>query len=180
MLVGIGGITLAAVLLSLVVPKAAHALVAALVQVVNTTANPVIVSNMNDPGRIPYESEQSGTPALCNVGSCKIVFPAVPANHRLVIDHITGVVGSGAPANSPLLVNGGCNFGCTGSNFFIVQSAPSPFSDFVFDVPVHLYYDATVAPVMFLSSNANLANATMTLSGYVLDCSSAPCAAIVN
>jgi hypothetical protein len=44
-LMGTGALALAALLLSLLAPKAAHAIVATLVQVVNTTANPAITQD---------------------------------------------------------------------------------------------------------------------------------------
>jgi hypothetical protein len=49
--IGLGAIVLAAVLIALSAPKATHALVATLVQVVNTSANPVPTQIVNNPAR---------------------------------------------------------------------------------------------------------------------------------
>ena len=51
LLMGTGGVALAGLLLSLLAPKAAHGLVAALVQVANTSSAPAIASLIDDPGR---------------------------------------------------------------------------------------------------------------------------------
>jgi hypothetical protein len=49
-LMGTGGFLLAGLTLTLLAPKAAHAVVATLVQVANTSSSPVFVSSVTDPG----------------------------------------------------------------------------------------------------------------------------------
>jgi len=51
---GIGAVALAGTLISLVAPKAAPATVAALVEVANTSANPVPNADVNAPGEEPF------------------------------------------------------------------------------------------------------------------------------
>jgi hypothetical protein len=54
---GIGAVSLAAVLLTLVAPKAVHAAVATLVEIANTAANPVPNTDVNAPGEEPLQTE---------------------------------------------------------------------------------------------------------------------------
>jgi hypothetical protein len=51
---GVGAVALVATLLTLSAPKAVHAVVAALVQVTNTTANPVPVVSTDNPALQPF------------------------------------------------------------------------------------------------------------------------------
>jgi hypothetical protein len=81
----LAGLGITAVLV-LTTPRAVHAVGAALVQVTNTTANPVITSRLDDSGRIPYQTTIASAGG-CN--NCSISLPAVPPNHRLVIQPAT-------------------------------------------------------------------------------------------
>lgn len=94
MFVGFG--VLAAALVSVLAPKAAHALVATLVQVVSSTSNPVVTLSADTATRIPYQSASQGT---CNINNCSFVFTTVPAGHRLVVQGITAIV----PLNSGII-----------------------------------------------------------------------------
>src|SRR5258706_8139287 len=90
---GSGGIVLAAMVIVLLAPKAAHAVVATLVQVVNTTANPVPASTVDEPGRVPYVSSVLDLGNNCGLGfECDFNFPPVPAGHRLVIQEVSGFI----------------------------------------------------------------------------------------
>ena len=53
---GLAAVALAGTLISLVVPKAVHAAVAALVEVANTPANPVPNADVNAPGEEPFQT----------------------------------------------------------------------------------------------------------------------------
>jgi hypothetical protein len=53
------------------------------VNVKNPATAPVLFLNVNDPGRIPYQSRQDCSGPL-NSGNCSASWPPVPANHRLV------------------------------------------------------------------------------------------------
>ena len=68
-LMGTGAFLLPGLTLTLLAPKAAHAVVATLVEVANTSSSPVIVSSINDPGRAAYQSGSSQ-----DVGGNALVF----------------------------------------------------------------------------------------------------------
>jgi hypothetical protein len=187
-LTGLGGITLAGLLLTVAVPKAVHAVASVLVQVTNTTANPVINSRMDHPGRIPYQAvvntpiSPSGTSSLCG-----FLLSTVPANHRLVVDNIGGFVPLSAA--SAVFVNLGCNAcGEVRFNGTMVPSPPTgPTTTAVeFSLPVHLYFDPGEVPEVTVQV-ANLSTVAVlngvpdvTVSGYLLDCAAAPCAPIAH
>jgi hypothetical protein len=91
MLMGLGAMALAVALLTLVVPKAAHAVVATLVQVSNTTANPAITQDVS---KLASQNVQ----LVCNgpwpaTVSCSQILPDgsspcpyfIPAGQRLII-----------------------------------------------------------------------------------------------
>jgi hypothetical protein len=137
-------------------------------------AQPNQVRDIDDPGRIPYQSTLPGTPGPL----FQFVFPAVPAGHRLVIQHISGNLHFNAIPTSPaaeaiVLVTGG------GSAF-----APTFARNLAnFDQLVQLYVDGgdaaqvTVNPV---SANTQALSGFLTLTGYLLDCTATPCAKIAQ
>ena len=55
--------------------------------VVNAATNPALTRSVDDPGRIPYESQQN-----IDAGQDAFIFPVVPAGDRLVIQHVSGLV----------------------------------------------------------------------------------------
>lgn len=174
-LMGTGGMALAALVLTLAVPKAAHAIVAALVQVVNTNANPVINSRMDDPGRIPYLFGTNPNITCTNI--CTFNLPAVPAHHRLVLDHLGGTVPLTAHGFVEAQLN--ClNCADVRNNGILVPDTGVIIS--VFSTPVHLYFDAGEIPQLNLDAGATIIDQAVTVSGYMLDCSAAPCAAIAH
>jgi hypothetical protein len=132
------------------------------------------VRDVDDPGRIPYQSTLTGTPGPI----FQFLFPAVPAGHRLVIQHISGNLHFNAVPTSPaaeaiVFVTGG------GSAF-----APTFTRNLAnFDQLVQLYVDGgdaaqvTVNPV---SANAQALSGFLTLTGYLLDCTATPCAKIAK
>jgi hypothetical protein len=106
LLIGAGAILLAAALLTLASPKSAHALVAALVQVTNTTANPAVTLDADKATRIPYTSASQAAGPVGTCGDTLVCqfngFTAVPAGYRLVVQQIAAAVGvsSGSPTPS--------------------------------------------------------------------------------
>jgi len=168
--IGVGGVVLAAALLA---PRAAHAVAAALVQVVNTSSAPAVTSSIDTPGRIPYQATASVDPACLDTSSCTAVFPAVPPNHRLVVQQASGyLIGSTGTANyflgpGPI----------PGNNTIVVFSAGIPFA-----TPVLAYFDAGQQPGIQAISNTPSFSGLgyFTLTGYMLDCSATSCAAIAQ
>src|SRR5262249_760142 len=57
------------------------------VNVTNPATAPVLSLNVNDPGRIPYQSFKA---AGCATGAVVALFQAVPSQDRLVIQHLSG------------------------------------------------------------------------------------------
>jgi hypothetical protein len=83
-----GALALAAMLLNIVAPKAAHAIVATAVQVMNTSATPVPTLDTGAPGRHPF--------ALYCEGSTSCTTSLVPAGTTFVNDSIWYQTGPGS------------------------------------------------------------------------------------
>ena len=146
-------------------------MLASSIQRANAAATPV--RNVDDPGRIAYENEQG-----LGAGQDFVVFPKVPAGHRLVIQHVSAELRfqSFVSSQVQVLVSGG---GQASSNFL------APFSKSLagFDQLVQLYVDAGEAPAVQIVADAGLTQVSsgfLTLTGYLLDCTAAPCAAIAH
>jgi hypothetical protein len=184
---GIAGLTVAALLLVLVAPKAAHAGVAALVQVANTAANPVPVFGA---GRSAYQSSQQLQG--CS-GSCTANFPAVPSGFRLVIENVsgttvlatsatappTGVLGTSQSAGSAVF-----GFAGTVGNLVGVQNfnnTPENGLIGVFNQTVKAYVTSPDQPSVTVNANfftspiGNPSSTIITLSGYMENCSTTGC-----
>ena len=80
-----GAMALAAGVVTLAFPRAAHSFAAVLVQVTNTASTPVPNQDVDAPGRHPYQQ----TCSSANSESC--VMPVVPANTELVIQTVSMV-----------------------------------------------------------------------------------------
>src|SRR5215469_8628130 len=79
-----------AALIALVTPKTAHALVATMVQVVNTATNPVQTVDTEKLARIPYQSSYRTT-TCTGLTNCFFSFTAAPAGYRLVVENLSGL-----------------------------------------------------------------------------------------
>ena len=102
-------------------------------------------------------------------------FSAVPKNHRLVVQHISVVLGFFADAR--------------GAHVILEEGANGALSSFIappsfqgasqFDQPVLQYFNAGSAPSLTAVADATLISfSSVTISGYLLDCATTPCAAI--
>lgn len=112
-----GAVALVASGLMLAVPRAAHAVAAALVQVTNTSASPVPIQDVDVPGRHPYQQTCSST----NSESCTL--PAVPVNAELVIQTVSVLsVQSNVAPLGELVTTGG---GQLAESFFTLVPAQS-------------------------------------------------------
>jgi hypothetical protein len=181
LLMGTGGVALSGLLLALLAPQAAHGLVAALVQVANTASAPAIASLIDDPGRVAFM--QNASFSCFSAGSCTYVSPsAVPAGHRVVIQHVSGALVFQSTPSWILVTMLAQTENSITPAFFNVP--PGPAGGLVyFDQPILFYFDAGQFPQVNIFANLPL-NETpitqLTLIGYELDCTSAPCAAIAN
>ncbi len=146
-----------------------------------TTGTTVQVSgairNLDDPGRVPYQSTVSAT---CSGAQCGFGLPFVPLGHRVVIQHIGGILDFDAPATK-------VDAFVDDNQGRFVTAFPVPVSSSVsaaFDRPVLFYIDQSqrvtvivfVLGANFISAEAN----AVTLSGYEVDCNAAPCSAIAT
>src|SRR6516164_126026 len=67
------------------------------VHVTNPATAPAFFLSVNDTGRIAYQS--LNTNPSCSGGQCLVFFPAVPSQHRLVVQHFSGLANfSAAPS----------------------------------------------------------------------------------
>jgi hypothetical protein len=138
------------------------------------------VRNVDDPGRIPYQSTLTGKAG--NVGSQFFFqFPAVPAGHRLVIQHIgsNNLSFKTAPQRE-VRVSLDFGGGTSATSFFVAFSGRA----IAFDQLVQFYGDAGDKPAVSVVADEGNSPAedagSLTLTGYLLDCKAAPCAAIAE
>jgi hypothetical protein len=167
--------------------KPAQAIVATLVEIVNPATSPVRTSSVDDPGRVAYQS-QIDMSLGCSGTACTFTFPLVPAGHRVVVQHITGIVGYNTPPTVITVstcVGGSCGSGETYvSNFY----APIPPGLLIsqFDWPALVYVDSSttaVATVELFGNSSHFGGPgiqKVTLTGYELDCTVAACAPIAT
>jgi hypothetical protein len=146
------------------------------VNVTNPATAPVLFLNVNDPGRIAFQNNLQ-----CTTGqpACLVQLGPVPANHRLVVEHISG----GLDFSSPTYAK------CTATVIFSGYTTgwnPAPALLFSgsylmnFDQPVRFYVDQNVSALLGCTTSQTLQAGSMSVTGYLLDCKAAPCAAIAS
>lgn len=84
----LGGITLAAMLIAALAPKVTRGVVATLVQVANTSANPVATIATDNPAHSPIAS--AGSCTVAGNGLCSGRILTVPQGQTAVIESLTG------------------------------------------------------------------------------------------
>jgi hypothetical protein len=131
------------------------------------TQSPLMVSNLSDRGRTPYQSVLQ----VCASGSC--VFPAVPSGHRLVIETISVLVTFNQPITffpNSFLMN---------SSGIILNLPLTPGQQNTAGATQSLtaYFDSGEQPTVGVIP---FTTPTVTLSGYLVDCTLGPCAAIAH
>jgi hypothetical protein len=181
----LGGIFLAAFLIAALAPKATHAIVAALVQVVNTTANPVVNLSADTSTRVPYQSTQTFSWTQTSVyGSQLITFAQVPAGYRLVTENVSAYlyINSGNPTP-----NGNI---CTQFNqttcfpfFSGIYTGSDGFSGII-NQQVTRYVGPGDTPLLAIEAAYSVTNPgfpnTVTLTGHLESCVVVGCPAIVE
>jgi hypothetical protein len=160
--------------LAMLSPRRSEAQYSSPVKVLNTSAAPAIASLIDDPGRVAFQSQ--GVVQSPGLGGTSVVlaFGTVPPNKRLVVQHLTGnffASGSG-PAFIPLGTSSAT------LSTFLSQIFTGGVS--AFDQPVLAYFDAGSTPLVAASGGPTYTSASAYLSGYMLDCSAAPCSAIAH
>lgn len=146
------------------------------VNVTNPATAPVLFSNVNDPGRIPYQVVR--TNINCLAPPCTVPFPAIPNGHRLVLQHVS--VLATFRGNNPGYISVGM-----GSNNILFPITPEPPpnnqspSSGVADQPVLAFGDGGQQPAVAIDGySALMLSLQASISGYLLDCSIAPCTPI--
>ncbi len=152
-----------------------------------------LVSSIDTPGREPYQRWLYTTACTAGASGCSVAGSAVATGKRVAITNVSGAfdVGSqadqvltvflehgsvtspGIPANVPpvyLLTS------YQGTNTFLNAD------EFVVNAPVLAYFDANDFPIIEVvlgASNITGRPMSFAISGYVVDCSVGPCAAVV-
>jgi hypothetical protein len=141
-----------------------------------------LVSNVDEPGRIPYVANSSCDFQSGDHDDCAASFPSVPAGKRLVITHVSGLLREGLPGGTLISTQ---IISPRGNVFLPVTYIGNAFgiNNFVVDQPEHIICDAGAslkASVILgaFTSGSDSNGATFTFSGYLLDCTTGPCAAI--
>lgn len=140
------------------------------------TPVPLIVGNVDEPGRIPYQSEALVN--SCNGISCTYTFNNPSAGHRLVVQHISGSWNN-TTFGATLVVGASADSGAARAAFD--KTEPATSNQFFFDQPVLFYVDAghTFTVSMGVNSGTSL-GASIFVSGYLVDCGVSACAPIAQ
>jgi len=175
-LMGIGGVALAVLLLT---PKTAHALVAALVQVTNTTANPVPNLDTERNARIPYQSSLALSPGF-GLGTLFIDLTPVPTGYRLVAQNVSATLylttGAAAPFSYLTDTSGNIVLGLPGG---LGPVFPTLYRLGGFNNQVTAYFDAGDTPQVFTTADFQVSRPqSVTLTGYLENCAITGCPTI--
>jgi hypothetical protein len=150
------------------------------VNVTNPATAPVLSLNVNDPGRNPWQSlvEVTGC-ATAMVGCGFTATPIVPTGHRLVIEHVSfNTLGSSATAALVLLDRAIISPPATHRVSSFPANAPPGLGIVVADQPVLIFLNENEALNFDIAFNGSIGFIDVFVSGYLLDCTIAPCAAI--
>jgi hypothetical protein len=137
-----------------------------------------LVSNVDEPGRIPFRAEMTFD-GDCRFGCAGHLQGGlqVPHGKRLVITNVTGEVRSSV--SGKMQVGNGLG-SATIPTIFLGQMSPN-FYSYGFDQQVLLFYDAGETPSLrFTSFTDDVSDGYVDMSGYLLDCTTATCAAIAG
>jgi hypothetical protein len=140
---------------------------------------PAYVKNVDEPGRAPYQQLVSfntgaGSGSCLSASFCLIAFNAVPAGKRLVVEHVSILIGTVGAA--PNLVTFGNDFSTNTGNVAIVRPdfragpAAGAVTFWSLSEAVRVYFEPGQVPRVKLSGAANfgfVGNAS--LHGYLID-----------
>lgn len=137
------------------------------VNVATQSGAPLMVVNLSDRGRTPYQSILPD----CASGSCQ--FPPVPAGYRLVVESISVL------ATFSQSISFFPNAVLIGSSGIVLNFPLSPGQQNTASAVRSLiaYFDSGDQPTVTVIPQTT---PTVTLSGYLIDCTTAPCAAIAH
>jgi hypothetical protein len=180
-----GAAALAVATLVLATPRAAHAIAATLVQVTNTTANPVPNLDAERIARIPYESTQQpqgNCPNSNLIQACNFAFTPPPTGYRLVVENVSGWIVLANGTTLPpiaILTDVDNTVGRTTiwsyAGILVQGSGTAILASF--NQPAHAVFDAGDSGPE-VAVNANWEGGTvqyMTLTGYLENCAITGC-----
>jgi hypothetical protein len=145
------------------------------VDVVNPATSPALTRSVDDPGRIAYQSTATCVQDSAVKNACFFDFPAVPRNHRLVVQHISASLLGSAPKGAQVNLSGGAN---QAASSFLAPPSFQGASEF--DQLVLQYFDGGSTPFLQAVADTTLTSGSATIFGYLLDCATTPCAAIAQ
>ena len=144
--------------------------------VTNPATSPALTSKIDDPGRVPYQVKLA---QYCSTKVCNFSSAPVLKEHRLIIQHVSAFALLAGTADS-VLVGIGPSSGQAQSAFFAQLGENGQTA--AVDQAVLLFVDGDQdyhAEVR--AHGANFTSDTpvvLTITGYLLDCTAAPCAVI--
>jgi hypothetical protein len=154
------------------------------VTVVNPAATPALSSDVDNPGRTPYQVVKGPEEGCGRFVNCTYDFPVVPAGHRLIIQHVSGSLFTTPSTLDNVMVT--LSFrpiptttGLASIWFF----APVKGGHAIFDQPVLFYVESGSSAQVEVSTNFDGITADfggVTLIGYMIDCANISCAPITN
>ena len=169
------------------------------VRVTNPATQPVLTSRVDDPARVPYQVQLTGASAIgcgnvLSTASCGGRINGVPTGKRLVIQSVSGTLTTNSPpTNGQILVATelpqAAYYGVPSiaifPNIIDIPGQPSfttGYSNVIFQSHLTVYIDGGTRAQVYvtLSGPSSAAAASITVSGYVIDCTAAPCEPIVT
>ncbi len=188
MLMVLGSLALLVTLISLAAPKAAHAIVATMVQVANTAANPAVTLDADKATRIPYQSSSEGTNFVtglpCSGVDQNCSFSGIttpPAGYRLVIENISAYlyVRSGNPAPGGIIYTAAAST-LKGATGFSGSYLGSSVQIAVINQSVKRYVNAGETLSIYITADYNGGANFATVTGYLENCAVTGCPPIQN
>jgi hypothetical protein len=144
----------------------------------NPATSPAITSSVDDPGRTAYQSTL--TPDCHHNPNCTATFSAVPAGHRLVIQHVSGNAIFAATPGDIVFVTVGPTDSAVGQIPIIAFYGPFIGNSSIFDQQILIYFDAGAKPSVAMHTGVKFNDMTVSLMGYLLECTVNQCAPIAQ
>jgi len=157
----------------------------------NPPSAPAITSDVDNPGRVPYQfSHRVTNNQECFDTLCEIIPPAIPAGKEFVAQHvsITGIVVP-STASKPNYMQAILR---TGDNEILLSTFFVPLTDPIFanglrlgaiDLPVHFYLNPGRTYLILIGTDgsflANPVQMEVVVTGYLVDCAVNQCTAVV-
>ena len=165
-----GAVALATCVLTLAVPRSAHAVAAALVQVVNTRSTPVPNQDVDHPARHPFTASCNVPAAFAPQGFVVCYpTPAPPAGVETVVQSVNMLVNRNTGGGFPMAT--GFNF-TTGGGFYeqFLPFVPQGSGFWVVQQPMTNYVDpgGNLQCTTIISDTTTNVQLNCTVSGYTV------------